>query len=872
MRAHPGRTTLPLLLAAACILARGGAAGAAEPAKLLRPPAVPLVACDPYFSIWSDADKLTDDATRHWTGKKQPLTSMIRIDGKAYRLMGDEPKDVPALRQKSVFVKPTSTLYFFTGANVTVSLTFMTPTFPDDLDVLSRPVTYLWWGVFSEDGQPHGASLYFAAGAELAVNVPEQEVTWSRSTVGDLTALRVGSATQPVLQAKGDDLRIDWGHAYIAAKSDAAKGAIGSAAALASAFVDSGKLPAEDDPRQPRAVKDDPPALAFAFDLGKVVKGSRGGNYGRVLIAYDDEYSITYFRRKLRPYWRRDGATADDLLKKADAEFQALANRSFEFDAELMKDLEAAGGKEYARLAALSYRQAFAANKLVADANGKPLLFPKENFSNGCIATVDVIYPMDPLFLLFSPTLAKASLVPVLAYSASDRWKFPFAPHDLGTYPLANGQVYGGGERTEVDQMPVEETGNMLLLLAAIAQEEDSAEFASAYWPQLKKWAAYLEAKGFDPENQLCTDDFAGHLAHNVNLSAKAILALGAYGQLCERRGEKAEGDRYHKLAAEMAQRWVKEADDGDHFRLAFDRPGTWSQKYNLVWDKLLGLDIFPDDAIQKEFAFYRRHMDKYGLPLDNRQPYAKVDWTVWTATLAADRAGFEALVKPVYEAMNDSPSRVPLTDWYFTKDAKQVGFQARSVVGGVFIRLMDDPATWKKWAGRDKVKVPASAWAPLPPAPVIEGVVPTAESGPVAWRVTTGSPEGDWTKPGYDDSRWKKAPGGFGSPDTPGTAPHLRTEWRTPDIWLRREFTLPGGGRPGLQLRAFHDEDAEVYLNGVPAAKVSGYATEYDLLPISDAARAALKPGKNVLAVHCHQTRGGQYIDVGIVDVREGR
>ena len=866
MRPHPRRTAFALCLSAACALAR---AGAAEPAKPFRPPSVPLVACDPYFSVWSNADKLTDDATRHWTGKPQPLTSMIRIDGKAYRLMGDEPKDVPALRQKRLRVLPTHTIYGFEGADVEVRLVFLTPTLPDDLDVLARPLTYVAWGVRSTDGKPHRASLYFAAGAELAVNVSDQEVAWSRSNVGNLTALRVGTTAQPVLQSKGDDQRIDWGHAYVAARSGEAEGAIGAAPALAGSFARDGRLPARDDDRQPRAVKDDPPALAFAFDLKEV---GDEVTWRHVLLAYDDDYSITYFRHKLRPYWRRDGANAADLLTRAEAEFGAIRDRCRKFDEELMKDLEAAGGEEYAQLAALSYRQAFAANKLAADANGKPLLFPKENFSNGCIATVDVIYPMAPLFLLVSPTLAKASLVPVLNYAASDRWKFPFAPHDLGTYPLANGQVYGGGERTEVDQMPVEESGDMLLLLAAIAQEEDSAEFASAYWPQLKKWAAYLEAKGFDPENQLCTDDFAGHLAHNVNLSAKAILALGAYGQLCTRRGEKAEGERYHKLAAEMAQRWVKEADDGDHFRLAFDRPGTWSQKYNLVWDKLLGLDLFPDDAIRKEYAFYRRNLDRYGLPLDNRQPYAKLDWSVWTATLAEDRAGFDALVKPLHDFANDSPTRVPLTDWYYTKDAKQVGFQARSVVGGVFIKLLDDPTTWKKWAGRDKVKVPASAWAPLPPAPVVKGVVPTAEGKAIAWRYTTERPDGEWTRPDYDPSRWKEAPGGFGSPDTPGTSPGLRTEWRTPDIWLRREFTLDGGPRPGLQLRAFHDEDAEVYLNGVPAARVSGYTTEYDLFPISDEARAALKPGKNVLAVHCHQTRGGQYIDVGIVDVREGR
>jgi hypothetical protein len=824
----------------------------------LAPPATPLVACDPYFSIWSPADKLTDADTVHWTGRPHRLTSMVRIDSKTYRVMGASPASVPALEQTDLRVLPTSTYYRFGGAGVELTLVFTTPALPDDLDVLSRPVTYVTWGVKATDGKTHDVAVYFDAAAELTVNDPAQHVVWAEEKHGPLLALKLGSRDQPVLAKKGDDLRIDWGYLYVAADAGrVSQRTLAAAAECRAAFASRGTLP-ETDARQSRAANDSSPVAAMTFSLRRV--GAQG-DAEMLFLAYDDLYSIQYLKKNLRPYWRRTGWEAADLLQAAANDYATLLNRCAAFDAELMADLTRAGGEQYAKLCALAYRQCFAAGKFVADDNGQPLQFCKENHSNGCIGTSDVFYPMAPQFLLFGPTLAKSFLVPFMNYAASARWKFPFAPHDLGTYPHANGQVYGDGERGVNNQMPVEESGNLLCLFGAVAQLEGNANFAGLYWQQLQQWAEYLKEKGFDPENQLCTDDFAGHLAHNVNLSAKAICGLGAFAKLCDLRGDRARADEYSQLARGFAQRWVKEADDGGKFRLAFDRPGTWSQKYNLIWDRILGLNLFPRDVARKEMDFYRKMQNPYGLPLDNRQTYTKLDWITWTATLTQNRADFEALIAPIFRFMNETPDRAPLTDWYQTKTARKVGFTGRPVIGGVFAQMLYDQSTWAKYAGRDKTR--ASNWAPLPIPPVTRVLVATAENEAQTWRYTTARPAPAWFQPDFDDSSWPQGPAGFGTEGTPGA--HVRTLWNTADLWLRRTVTLPDSLPPSPMLRVHHDEDVEIYVNGILAATATSYTTDYEALPLTPAAKAALKPGQNLLAAHCHQTGGGQYLDLGL-------
>ena len=585
-------------------------------------------------------------------------------------------------KQNSVKLTATQTQYSFTCGPVDLELQFVSPLLMDDLDLLSRPVNYINYEVKSIDGKDHDVQIYFETTPEWAVNNLIQEVNVTKGETANVQYTKAGTIEQPVLAKKGDDLRIDWGYMYLASEKDPSHlVGIGNYFDTKMAFAQNGTLPEVKTEITSNLVK----AMPAMVCINKVEKVSAVPTKGYVMIAYDDLESIQYFNKNLKAWWTKNGSlTINDIFEKSLAEYSGIMDKCNAFDVKMWDECVSAGGNQYADLCVLGYRQAIAAHKLVKDTEGNILFLSKENFSNGSIGTVDVTYPSAPLFLKYNPDLLKGMLNPIFYYSESGKWKKPFAAHDVGTYPLANGQTYGG-------DMPVEECGNMVILAAAIAQFEGNVDYAKKHWNTLTTWANYLVDKGLDPDNQLCTDDFAGHFAHNVNLSVKAIMGVAAYAKMAEMQGLSELSKQYHQEAKDMAVKWCEMADDGDHYRLTFDKPDTWSQKYNLVWDKLLDLDIFPNEVADKELAYYLTVQNSYGLPLDNRRTYTKSDWIMWTATLANDKETFQKFVEPVHKFVTRTPDRVPMSDWYETTDGKKVAFQARSVVGGYFIKLLEE-------------------------------------------------------------------------------------------------------------------------------------------------------------------------------------
>lgn len=663
----------------------------------LRPPAVPLVTVDPYFSVWSMADRLTDDVPRHWTGAPNAMMGLVRVDGKPWRFLGQEFDDkqagygeIPAMPQTGLAVTATSTTASFVCDQIALDVKFLTPLLMDDLKLMSRPVTYVSFAVRSVDGKPHDVSIYFDGTGQLAVNDPQaRTATAELCDCAGLRGARVGGAnTEGMLAVSGDNMRIDWGWLTLLPLDGGAAAAPGNAY-LRRVFIDTGKLDMEETVWGGTKPEDEHlPLAAIRYELEAAAEPLTK----TLLLAYEDFYSIEYFGRFCKAYCFKDGESFQDVVGAAAREYQELASRSAEFDGRIHGDAVKAGGEEYAEVLALAYRQAIAAHKLIADDDGCAVFLSKECYSNGCIGTVDVSYPSIPLFLRYNPELVKGMMRQIFRFAASPEWPFDFAPHDVGQYPKANGQVYGKADEgyAEMWQMPVEECGNMLIMAAAACACSGDYSIARDNLKTLARWVEYLKEFGQDPGNQLCTDDFAGHLEHNTNLSIKAIVGIGAYAQILEKLGKTGAAETM-ALARKMAGIWVQMAEDGACFRLTFDERGTWSMKYNLLFDRLLGMNLFPQAAIDKEIASYLGRLNRYGLPLDSRSTYTKADWILWCAALARDTETALKFISPLWRYYNETGSRVPLTDWYDTVTGRYLHFRNRTVIGGLFALLLKD-------------------------------------------------------------------------------------------------------------------------------------------------------------------------------------
>lgn len=616
----------------------------------MRAPAIPLITVDPYFSVWS-RDDINDKFPTHWTGARNAMLGLVTVDGEKYRFLGNSTDK--ALEQTDCEIDALSSSFVFEGAGIRLTARFTTPLLIDNLYYSSRPVSYIYLTYESIDGAEHRVTAKISASEELCLNLAgEGRALAEEVSVNGVSAIRMGKGGQKILNRSGDNVRIDWGYFYLGARGDAVCG------------------------------------TEVFENLYAVYTEAELKNEALFIAAYDDIDSLIYFEEPIKAYWKKDGKTIEEAISEAASEYEAVSEKCDKFSRKLYQDALDKGNEEYAELLSLAFRQVMAAHKLAVDKEGNNIYISKECFSNGCAATVDVTYPSAPMYLIYNTELLKGMLRPIFMYAGSKAWEFKFAPHDVGTYPLLNGQAYSSGSLE--GQMPVEECGNMLVLVDAICRQDGNYSFAKEHFALLEKWSQYLIEYGEDPANQLCTDDFAGHMPHNVNLAIKAVMGLAGFADILENLGEAEKAKSLYDTAKRYAESICERAknDDGS-YRLAFDRADTFSLKYNSVWDKLWRTNLFEDKFYSGEIARYKKEALPYGVPLDSRASYTKSDWLVWSACLADNEEDFDYFIHMLYSAFNTMHTRVSMTDWYYADIANMVGFQNRTVQGGLFIKLM---------------------------------------------------------------------------------------------------------------------------------------------------------------------------------------
>ena len=637
----------------------------------------PLLTNDPYFSYWSKTEKLNKSDVEHWTGVKKVITGDLIIDDIPYRFLG---KGKTLINQVYKKITPLISEYHFENEQAKLIVKFWSPLFLDDPITLSRPSCYVDFEIISKKTLNKKPIIKISFDEAYVYDKKRiSQINGDNILLNDISICYIGQRKQPLLESSGDNQRINWGYLFIALKNE------------------DGRTYVLNDKR-----------VSLVAEINSTKS--------TLVVAYDDVASLNYFGSIVRGYWHKKYNDIVEAIKDSFFDHDINMIKALNFDKDILKKARLSGGKELETIATASYRQTISGHKTSYDENGDLIFISKECSSNGCAATVDVTYPSIPLFLLLNPEFVFGMVRPIFKCARLKYWTFDFAPHDAGRYPHVTGNVYGINEDNEHNkakenesyppfylysensnslkldmQMPVEECGNMLIILASAAKESKDYSLINQNMDLLTKWVKYLVEFGEDPSNQLCTDDFAGHLAHNTNLAIKAILGIQAYAEINKMIGKDDKYEEYHNIAKDYASRWEKRAKENNHTLLAFDKNNTWSIKYNLVWDNYFKSNLFSESLKNDEVNYYISKINKYGFPLDSRVTYTKSDWEVWASCLTNGISKRRAMLKPISNYISHSKSRIPFGDWYDIVNGKYLVFKARTVQGGCFLPILID-------------------------------------------------------------------------------------------------------------------------------------------------------------------------------------
>lgn len=455
-------------------------------------------------------------------------------------------------------------------------------------------------------------------------------------------------------------------------------------------FTDTGALDNSADSNY-RAINDRWPVFGYSVDLGRV-GSSEVTSLFTMFLAQEESHQFNTGSglRGVPSLWRGQYSDNAQALSFFHDDYQNVHDKSVELDEKVTNDAMQVGGQDYVTVVSLAARQAWGATQL-AGTEETPYIFMKEISSNGNMNTVDVIFPASPLLMYFNPAWLKYLLDPVYIVVENGLWSKDFAIHDIGFhYPNATGHA---NEQTQ--EMPVEESGNMLILALAYAQKSGDTAFLSQHYDSLRQWAAYLVGNTLIPASQQSTDDFAGALENQTNLALKGIIAIQAMSGIANLTDHADDAANFSSTATDYIARWqelgINSAASPPHTTLSYGNPDSHGLLYNLYADSLVQTDLVPRDVYEMQSAFYPTIAEAFGVPLDTRHGWAKNDWEMWAAAVAGEQTRGE-MVGRLAKWIDETSTNRPATDLYEASTGGfAVGppnFRARPVVGGWFALL----------------------------------------------------------------------------------------------------------------------------------------------------------------------------------------
>ncbi|KAL7933233.1 DUF1793 domain-containing protein [Trichoderma chlorosporum] len=679
-----------LRVAAAAAIALFGHADAVSTFEPARPPAAPLAVRAPYLNVWLNGQTdgrqsgyLAGQWPRYWTQGIQGWQGFIRVDGKVYNWMGGAPGADNVDQQSLKYTSTKTTFTMNVGGRVRLIAEFFSPVYPDDLRRQSIPFSYLRISTATLDGRSHEVQIYADVSGEWASGDSSQTIQWEHQAGGGIRSHKFYRQNQEMFQEAND--QASWGNWYWSTgDTRGVTYQIGQDTVVRGQFLSKGILTGHIDTNY-RAVNDRWPVFAFARDLGMVGRISSSTLF-TIGIAQDD--AILFQGRGSSPdqvpsLWA-DYFNEEDLVPFFYKDYTYAIQYADNFDNRVARDSIAAGGQDYLTITSLAVRQAFGALQYTGTRDNVRV-FLKEISSNSDIQTVDVIFPTWPIMLYLDPNLIKYTLSPLLENQESGHYPNKYAIHDLGRFPQALGYPQGNDEA-----MPLEECGNMIIMMLSYAQKTGDVDYLKQHWVLMAQWAEYLIEDAKIPANQLSTDDFAGHLANQTNLAIKGIIALEAMSRIANLTGHDFVSANYSKIAKEYLGFWsrhgINRAALPSHSVLQYDSAASYGLLYNLYPDKALGLQFIPQSVYDMQSDFYQTKANKYGVILDTRGTLTKTDWEMFAAAVAKPKTK-AMFISLIAKWINETPTWRAFTDLYDTNTGGYPGnqFTARPVVGGVF-------------------------------------------------------------------------------------------------------------------------------------------------------------------------------------------